>query len=186
MGDDDGAMRDELRATLRRSGATTLFVTHDQEDAFAIADRVAVLAFGQLLQVGAPEALYQQPASREVASFIGRATLVPAVDRGTTAAITLGGREMIVAASRADGSPAPFARALAVLRPEALTLVAPGDPEAWPGEIVHARFAGGTLVYRVQLAPQVVCEVSATSATARTGDRVGVRVQREPIALVAG
>ena len=52
--------RDELRATLRRLGVTALFVTHDQEDAFAVADRVALLENGRLLQVGTPEELYDR------------------------------------------------------------------------------------------------------------------------------
>nr|MBA3673006.1 ABC transporter ATP-binding protein [Gemmatimonadaceae bacterium] len=64
------AMRDELRTTLRRSGVTALFVTHDQEDAFAVADRVAMLERGRLLQVGTPEALYHAPATRAVAEFV--------------------------------------------------------------------------------------------------------------------
>ena len=84
-------MRTELRATLRSAAVTALFVTHDQEDAFAIADRVALLENGKLLQHGTPEQLYDRPASRAVAQFIGRAALVPAEDRGTHARITLGG-----------------------------------------------------------------------------------------------
>src|ERR1043165_5398265 len=63
------SMRDELRFTLRQSGVTALFVTHDQEDAFAVADRVAMLERGRLLQVGTPESLYHAPATRAVAEF---------------------------------------------------------------------------------------------------------------------
>ena len=58
------------------------FVTHDQEDAFAIADRIAVIRKGRLLQVGTPEELYNSPASLGVASFIGRATILPAEAAG--------------------------------------------------------------------------------------------------------
>src|SRR3954467_4212264 len=74
------AMRDDLRAMLRRVGVPALFVTHDQEDAFAIADRIALLKRGKLLQCGTPEELYNAPVSREVAGFIGRGAIVPAVD----------------------------------------------------------------------------------------------------------
>ena len=84
-------MRDELRATLRRLGVTALFVTHDQEDAFAVADRVALLANGTLLQTGTPEELYDAPASRAVAEFIGRATLVPARADGARVTVSVGG-----------------------------------------------------------------------------------------------
>src|SRR3954467_3647416 len=86
------AMRDDLRAMLRRVGVPALFVTHDQEDAFAIADRIALLKRGKLLQCGTPEELYNAPVSREVAGFIGRGAIVPAIDKGTTAAITIGGK----------------------------------------------------------------------------------------------
>src|SRR5690606_19237291 len=77
--------RDELRQMLRRLHVTALFVTHDQEDAFAIADRVALLRDGELLQVGSPEDLYHRPGSRAVAEFIGRASLLPARGDGTDA-----------------------------------------------------------------------------------------------------
>src|SRR5918997_441366 len=84
------ATRDELRVMLRRLGVTALFVTHDQEDAFAVADRVAVLRQGRLLQVGSPEELYERPASRHVAEFIGRASLLPAEWAGDRARIIVG------------------------------------------------------------------------------------------------
>jgi len=85
------ATRDELRAMLHRVGVSALFVTHDQEDAFAIADRIAVIRRGKLLQVGAPEELYDRPASLGVASFIGRATILPAEPAGDRMALTIGG-----------------------------------------------------------------------------------------------
>ena len=84
--------RDELRATLRRSGVTALFVTHDQEDAFAVADRIAMLSRGRLLQVGTPEELYHSPATREVAEFVGRATLLPAELMSDGVWVTVGER----------------------------------------------------------------------------------------------
>src|ERR1700694_1282888 len=85
------AMGDDLRGMLRRVGVPALFVTHDQEDAFAIADRIALLKQGRLLQVGTPEELYEAPESREVAAFIGRGRIVPAIDKGGTATVTIGG-----------------------------------------------------------------------------------------------
>ena len=90
--------RDDLRAMLRRLHVTALFVTHDQEDAFAIADRVAVLSSGRLLQVGTPEELYARPVSRAVAEFVGRATLVPATLSGGRATIDIGGVRQAAAA----------------------------------------------------------------------------------------
>jgi ABC-type Fe3+/spermidine/putrescine transport system ATPase subunit len=138
-----------------------------------------------LLQVGSPEQLYQRPASRAVAEFIGRATLVPATDGGDTASVSLGGREVTVRASRGHGAPARIPAALAVLRPETLDLGAADAADAWPGRVVHARFVGGSIAYRVELADGVVCEVSGSTAPVSVGDDVTVRVARGPVALVA-
>ena len=77
----DRALRErlavDLRAALVATGTTAVFVTHDQDEAFAVADRVAVMAAGRLLQVDAPADLWVRPASREVASFLGYEAFVP-------------------------------------------------------------------------------------------------------------
>ncbi len=70
-------LRDEIRALQRASGATTLLVTHDQDEALSMADRVAIVERGRILQVGTPRELYDQPASAHVARFIGHSTLLP-------------------------------------------------------------------------------------------------------------
>ena len=181
--------RDELRAMLHRLQLTALFVTHDQEDAFAIADRVALLRRGKLLQVGTPEELYDRPASRPVAEFIGRAALVPAVHdgAGTHATVTLGGVAQKVQVTRSNGG-APLPRALAVLRPEALAFAPTAGAEGWPGLVTHRRFAGAATVYHVRLgdgAGSVNVEVTTPDRRAHEGERVRVRVVREPVALVA-
>ena len=71
-------MGDEFRALQRRLKITTLYVTHDQEEAMALSDRVVVMQKGRILQVGAPEIVYRRPASREVASFFGTPNLIEA------------------------------------------------------------------------------------------------------------
>src|SRR5215831_10371290 len=71
--------RRELKRAIRRVGITTLFVTHEQEEAFELCDRVAVLDRGRLEQVGTPEELFEKPATRFVATFIGRSSVLPTV-----------------------------------------------------------------------------------------------------------
>lgn len=177
------AMREELRSTLRGRGVTVLFVTHDQEDAFAVADRVALLRHGRLLQVGTPEDLYDRPVSREVAAFIGRAALVPGIYNGSAVTITFGGVERQVASTAA---PAVGARreVLAVVRPDALTFVPAGSPGAWPGVVTSRRFAGALLAYRVRVESETELEVHSTERSVREGDHVAIAFAREPVAVV--
>lgn len=73
-----GEMEQELHGFHEKSGATTLYITHDQREAMALADRMAVMDKGRFLQIGTPQEIYDQPADATVARFIGRGTLLPA------------------------------------------------------------------------------------------------------------
>jgi putative spermidine/putrescine transport system ATP-binding protein len=175
--------REELRATLRRSGVTALFVTHDQEDAFAVADRVAMLEKGRLLQVGPPEALYDTPATRAVAEFVGRASVVPAEHAGDRVWITIGG-VALNAPVRDAGSVPKEKQVLAVLRPESLVFQSDEREPAWRGTVVARRFAGGHVVYRVKLADGTEVEVTSDSGGAREGENTAVHLAGVPVATV--
>jgi ABC-type Fe3+/spermidine/putrescine transport system ATPase subunit len=177
-------MRDDLRAMLRRVGVPALFVTHDQEDAFAIADRIALLKAGKLLQCGTPEELYHSPASREVAAFIGRGSIVPAVDKGSTATVTIGGVARELPVTRPKDAPSPAPSAFVMLRPDALELARGASVLAWRGRITNRRFAGGLIVYRVQLADGVVVDVESSSGDAHEDDNVSVSPLKGPFPLV--
>ncbi|MBC7790435.1 MAG: ABC transporter ATP-binding protein [Anaerolineae bacterium] len=184
------ATREELRATLQRLGVTALFVTHDQDDAFAVADRVALIQRGRLLQVGTPEELHDRPASRAVAEFIGHSTLVKArLDnsdgreaRGDRVTITIADREREYAASAPGYTRSPDV--FAVLRPEGLALAAPDAASAWPGVVTGRRFAAGLVVYHVRLSDAVEVQLYSTDRGVAEGERVGVSVTREPVAVV--
>ena len=175
--------RDELRSMLHRVGVPALFVTHDQEDAFAIADRIALIRKGTLLQVGTPEDLYDRPASLDVATFIGRSTIVPAEEIGDRVAVTIGGVRRELAATRPAGSDSVKSPRV-VLRPDALDIST--DDNAWKGEVVNRRFTGGSAVYQVRTPDGVVLEVSSSRMDLREGDTTGVTVVREPVPIVAG
>ena len=178
--------REELRAVLHRAGVPALFVTHDQEDAFAIADRIALIERGRLLQTGTPEDLYERPASLAVARFMGRSTILPAEDRGDRGAMRIGEVERVFTVTRPDGSQSAIPNARVVLRPDALEVDEPGADGSWVGRVVSRRFAGGTASYRVALEGGVTVEVTSSNTRLREGDSVGVRVAREPLHLVAG
>ena len=83
-------VRAEVRSILRKAGTTTIFVTHDQEEALSLSDKVAVVFEGELHQVGSPFELYTRPDTREVASFIGEANFLKARAVGSTAKTVLG------------------------------------------------------------------------------------------------
>ncbi|MEM8532236.1 MAG: ABC transporter ATP-binding protein [Chloroflexota bacterium] len=82
--------REEVRTILAATGATTMLVTHDQEEAFSLADTVAVMLDGSLIQVGTPQDIYLRPATRAVASFVGAATFLPGEASGDSVVCVLG------------------------------------------------------------------------------------------------
>ncbi|MCA1583004.1 MAG: ABC transporter ATP-binding protein [Acidobacteria bacterium] len=172
--------RRELKRVIRRVGITTLFVTHEQEEAFELGDRIAVLHGGRLEQVGAPEELYEQPATRFVATFIGRSSVLPVLWRagsdGRGAAEFPGDvRWPAVSGGRLpDGGPAHL-----VARPEGLALGSPGQVGALIGEVIERRYAGRVAFYTVRLADSVEAEVLAPPDAAKPGDAVGVVPARD-------
>jgi ABC-type Fe3+/spermidine/putrescine transport system ATPase subunit len=174
--------REQLRTMLHGLNVTAVFVTHDQEDAFAIADRVAMLSHGRLLQLGSPEELYDRPTSAEIARFIGRSTLVPAELGGSVVRVTLGDiTQQAPIASQPNGA---IGQAVAVLRPEMLALTSDEDVGAWQGRVVGRRFAGGHFVYGVACG-DVTLEVQSEDGSPREGDAVRVRLLVRPVAVVA-
>ncbi|HMQ35809.1 MAG TPA: ABC transporter ATP-binding protein, partial [Chloroflexaceae bacterium] len=84
------AVRAEVRQILRREGVSALFVTHDQEEALSLADVVAVMLGGRVAQVARPRELYERPATREVAAFVGAANFLPGEADGATASCAFG------------------------------------------------------------------------------------------------
>ena len=180
------AMRDDLRAMLRRVGVPALFVTHDQEDAFAIADRIALLQKGKLLQCGTPSELYHEPVSREVAMFIGRGAVVRAVDKGSSALVTIGSVTRELSVSRPEEAPSRLENAYVVMRPDTLQLSRERGGSSWRGRVVNRRFAGGLVVYRVQLADDVIVDVESTSGEIHEDETVTVTPHNGLFPIVPG
>ena len=142
----DAQVRRDLRRWLRelhdRTGLTTIFVTHDQEEALELADRVAILNRGRIEQVGSPADAYDAPASPFVYSFVGAVNRVPARWEGD--ALQVAGLPL-----RPHG-PAGEGAAEVYVRPEDLHLAEGGSP-AWPATIVGAQRAGSRLRLRARL-----------------------------------
>jgi ABC-type Fe3+/spermidine/putrescine transport system ATPase subunit len=166
--------RRELKRAIRQVGITTLFVTHEQEEAFELGDRVAVLHRGRLEQVGIPEDLFARPATRFVATFIGRSSVLAAVWDGQGARLADG----VLWPAEAAEPLAPGAAADLVVRPEALRLAPEPRQHGLPGSVVERRFAGLAAYYRVATWAGEV-EVLAAPDAAREGDAVVVAPDKD-------
>jgi putative spermidine/putrescine transport system ATP-binding protein len=138
-----GHLRDQIRQLQRRFNATTLLVTHDQEEALVMADRVAVLKEGRLLQLATPKILYEQPASRAVASFVGLSTILPAKVLATNR-IDLGFATLAAnTGSRSAGS-----AVFALIRPEHVQADPAEDtPNRLTGSLGTERYLGSFYRY---------------------------------------
>ncbi|MEA2600912.1 MAG: iron(III) transport system ATP-binding protein [Acidobacteriota bacterium] len=177
--------RRELRRAIQRVGITTVLVTHEQEEAFHLGDRVAVLHGGVLHQVGTPEDLYERPATRFVATFVGRASVLPAVLEGDGAVWVPHPALRGVGPVRWSAAPAPELAGAApgeevdlVVRPESLAFATVADPRALAGRVIERRYAGPVTYYQVALAAGGEVEVLAPSGAAAPGD--SVRVAPDP------
>src|SRR2546430_1599401 len=141
-------MRQEIRALQRRLGITTVYVTHDQEEAMAVSDRIVVMDHGSVVQQGTAEDLYYRPASQFVAGFIGRVNLIAGTATrtpdGSPGVAALG--TVIVAANLPGGLALGDAVQL-LLRPEALTIARDGEPAALRATVVSCTVLGEKIEY---------------------------------------
>tara|TARA_R110002020_G_scaffold26514_8_gene85962 strand:- start:1942 stop:3030 length:1089 start_codon:yes stop_codon:yes gene_type:complete len=131
-----GQMQDEMRRIHAKMGTTFVFVTHDQTEALALSSRIAIFNQGKLQQLADPATVYERPANRFVAEFLGEINVMPAVFSGQTA--RLGAFEMTL-----PQSAGPSATHLAV-RPEKMTLLAEGRPDAMPCRLTDRIYMGAT------------------------------------------
>ncbi len=134
-------MEDEFAAFHKRTGTTIIYITHDQAEAMALADRIAVLDHGRLQQFDTPRKLYEEPASEMVASFIAHGMVLPAevlsfAERGHCEALVLGSRAQV----RCSGTEMPRANAQLCVRAEDLTLTETGGI---PVRVKRSVYRGG-------------------------------------------
>jgi len=168
----------ELKELQRRLGTTFIIVTHDQEEAMTVADRIGVMDRGRLVQVGSPRELYESPASRWIAGFVGDINLIEGrvVARDAarlTIAMPAGGTETTLTAARNGAGPvaAGAANGCIAVRPEKLRLApagaAHGDGAAnrLAGEVIDVTYQGSVSVYRVALAGGLVVKAALANAS---------------------
>jgi iron(III) transport system ATP-binding protein len=177
-------MRWELKDLQRRTGITFVYVTHDQSEAMALSDRVAVMHQGQLMQFGTPRDVYARPASRTVADFMGLVNLLPSrvLRVGAEGVVAVAGNHPVVVPLPPDA--VPGAAVQVAVRPESLRLVAlgpgaAGEPEgAVPGKVAEVTFLGNLTDCHVTLDDGTRIRVQADPRQAlEVGQRVAVHLE---------
>jgi putative spermidine/putrescine transport system ATP-binding protein len=169
-------MRQEIRRVQREVGVTALFVTHDQEEAMTMADRIVVLEHGRIGQVGSPAEVYDRPRTRFVADFIGTSNffeggVVPTGNRHIFRCNS--GLEFEVDSKLADSNASTVS-----VRPEKIEFVSPGTPRSFPGVVQEVTQLGPSVEYLVLLdsGDRVVMEEQKRPRTAhrQAGDAVSI------------
>ncbi|WP_377289847.1 ABC transporter ATP-binding protein [Rhizobium sp. SG2393] len=150
------SLREEIRQIQQRLGITTVFVTHDQEEALSISDRIVVMNAGRADQIGAPSEIYNRPATRFVASFVGTLNLIEAkvIDPAVNS-VEIGGQTITL---REPLGPVKAGDTVSLaLRPEAGSIAegAKGDT-ALTGEVVSTNFLGSVIRSRMQVGASVI------------------------------
>jgi putative spermidine/putrescine transport system ATP-binding protein len=173
-------LRDEIRRVQLEVGITTLFVTHDQEEALAIADRVGVMQAGKLEQLGPPTTVYSRPSTPFVADFVGLTNrLAGTVKKGV---VEVRGTEIPLVQPDVPDGPAT-----ALVRPEAVTLAGNGDSAGGPlvGTVIAVAFLGAVSRVTVDLGDTTVLAQLPTSEAGNhpAGSKVRLALRPDPVLI---
>ena len=169
-------MRDELKSLQRRLGKTAIYVTHDQTEALALSDRIAVLSHGHIEQIGTPGEIYERPATSFVAEFIGNSNLLPAkiVERGEREAIVETERGLRLRSADDCAATGAGAEVAVLIRPERIQIRAPGvgatpRHNRFPARIIAVTYLGEDLRVDLELATGQVLQGTLKNAGAARG-----------------
>jgi len=175
-------LRDQIRRIQLEVGITTLFVTHDQEEALAIADRVGVMREGRLEQLAPPTEVYSRPATPFVAEFVGLTNRLAGTVSGST--VTVRGRDLPLVDLSTPAGPVT-----ALVRPEAVTLASDSSGDSGPlvGTVIATTFLGATSRVTVDLGDTtILAQLSTSDATAHpAGSRVALTIRPDPVLVSA-
>jgi putative spermidine/putrescine transport system ATP-binding protein len=176
-----GQIREEIRRIQLELGITTLFVTHDQEEAMTIADRVGVMSHGKLEQIDKPITLYNSPATPFVASFVGLANRIPAQIVGHGQAKVLNQKVKIFESVEkfSDG-----AKVNLIVRPESLELVSESDNEATRGIVALKSFLGPMTKVGIAVEGSPLIQLNIASRDVRKleiGDKIAFKISIDEV-----
>ena len=177
-------MQWELKRLQRELKITFLYVTHDQEEALSISDRLAVMNHGRVLQVGTPQEIYERPATRFVADFIGESNFLEGrvvACEGNRALVQIGSIHTSVVS---DHPLAIDQWVTLAVRPERIRLC-PCGRSPWTGQVEELIYSGKETRYRVRLSPEVTLVVSSPGTNGiGVGERVGVEWDEPSLYLI--
>jgi iron(III) transport system ATP-binding protein len=182
-------MRTELKQLQRRTGITFIYVTHDQAEALALSDQIAVMHAGRLQQFGTPAEVYGRPANRLVADFMGRVNFVPAqvvaVSNGAGTILAAGGlrAEVALPPGAQSGETVEIA-----IRPEDVVLAGGGEggPDRTTGDVIERTFLGNINEYIVKLTSGEMLRVQThPKHQFKIGETVSVAVDATQISVFA-
>ncbi len=167
-------MQVEIKEISRRLGTTVIYVTHDQEEALTMSDRIAIMNHGRIAQMGPPREVYERPDSTFVAAFLGEANLLVARRDGDRVAGP-GGMPIQAGAGRVEA-----AEGRLFVRPEKVSIAGEGagaGPNSLPGRVRHASFLGNVVRYEVEVAEGALILCDAANAAGITLHPPGEAVQ---------
>jgi iron(III) transport system ATP-binding protein len=180
--------RSWVKELQHRLGLTTIFVTHDQDEALSMSDRIAVMSHGEIQQIGTPEDVYHRPANRFVAEFVGRVNLIEGVVasvEGGRAVLDIDGGARRLTVSSGQGTKVSE-RVTVVVRPEAMTLLAADDmsvngTNTWDASVHATAFLGDHYEYELEAG---TLQLIAQTARPVGGSRIRVHIPGDACAVV--
>jgi iron(III) transport system ATP-binding protein len=182
-------MRTELKHLQQQTGITSIFVTHDQAESMALADRIIVMNRGHIEQVGSPTDIYERPSSRFVSEFVGSINVLPALVTGVSGAhVTLrhGARDLVCMASGGrtftDGQQVWIS-----IRPEKLTFVNQrnGGKNVWEGQVASMAYYGDHREYEVQVDDERIKVTTPVNVAVDRGEHVLLACEPSEILVMA-
>ena len=183
------SVRDEIRDLQQKLGLTVVYVTHDQEEALAVSDKIIVMNKGQIAQVGTPRELYETPSDLFVANFIGESNIIDcSIEsiKGDNVRIALAGESMTVSGGTGGANTMQTGAAKMIVRPEHITLQARKTKGSFTGVVATATYVGSKTEYQVSTeAGSFFVTLPSATAQFAAGAKVHLSVDPETVRLFA-
>lgn len=180
-------MRNDIKKLQSEVGITTIYVTHDQEEALAVSDRIAVMDKGVIQQIGTPEEIYNHPVNKFVANFIGTTNFIEGeiYKKENKSFIKIKNKEI-----QLDLEKDYVGKAIYSIRPEAIVLQNEDGEDVIKGKVKNATFLGDFMAYEVELMDGQIIEVNQYSAQnlplRKAGEEVGVKLTKAKAVIFTG